>query len=216
MAQFTERARRALAEADDQARHLRYTQTDVEHLLLALLDDEESVAAKALAALGVSTVEVRSALGRELAAGHASGGAATGLAPRATRAVEAAVVEAKQLGLDQVGTEHLLLGLLCDAESAPARVLAALGVTPERARDVVGRVLSRPAPGEVGLKRYNVVLPEELFRDLQELADRRHTSVVELMRRFLRLGLLVTRVSETPGSAVIIREGDTERQILLL
>jgi hypothetical protein len=65
-------------------------------------------------------------------------------------------------------------------------------------------------------KRYTLVLPEELFVEVQELADKRQTTVVDLLRRFIKLGLLAARIEEIPGSALIIREGDTERQILLI
>lgn len=65
-----------------------------------------------------------------------------------------------------------------------------------------------------GMKRYSLVLPEELFNKVQEVADRKYTTVVEILRRFIMLGLLA--VDETPGTAVLFREGDTERQIMLL
>jgi hypothetical protein len=65
-------------------------------------------------------------------------------------------------------------------------------------------------------KRYNLVLPETLFREVQELADQRQTSVVTLLRSFIRLGLLVARAEESPDTMLIIREGEKERQVLLL
>jgi hypothetical protein len=65
-------------------------------------------------------------------------------------------------------------------------------------------------------KRYNLVLPEELHNELQLLADRRHTSVVELIRRFLKLGLLVAKAEESPDTAFLIREGDKEQQLVFL
>jgi hypothetical protein len=66
------------------------------------------------------------------------------------------------------------------------------------------------------LKRYSLVLPEELFNEVQELATREHTTVVELMRRFIKLGLLAFKVQETPDAALIIREGSSEREIVFL
>ena len=65
-------------------------------------------------------------------------------------------------------------------------------------------------------KRYTLVLPEALFDELQGLADTRGTTVADLLRRFVKLGLLAIRVEEDPDSALIIREGGTEREILLL
>jgi hypothetical protein len=65
-------------------------------------------------------------------------------------------------------------------------------------------------------KRYNLVLPEELYQEVQAIADRRHTTVVELLRRFVKLGLLVAKAEESPDMAFILREGDKEQQLLLL
>jgi hypothetical protein len=67
-----------------------------------------------------------------------------------------------------------------------------------------------------GTKRYQLVLPEELFAAVQQLADERQTTVVDLIRRFIKLGLIAATVEETPGAALIIREGDTEQRIVLL
>jgi hypothetical protein len=75
---------------------------------------------------------------------------------------------------------------------------------------------SQPAQQAPGLKRYNLVLPEDLFTALQELADKRQTTVVDLIRRFIKLGLIAAKVEDTPGAALIIREGDTEQRIILL
>jgi hypothetical protein len=71
--------------------------------------------------------------------------------------------------------------------------------------------------GEVaGLRRYSLVLPEELYCEVEQLARERHTSVVELLRRFIKLGLLAVQIENSPGKALLIREGDKERQLLLL
>ena len=65
-------------------------------------------------------------------------------------------------------------------------------------------------------KRFNMILPYELFDQIQVIADQEHTSVVEVLRRFIKLGLLATEVQKKPDSALILREGDDEKQILLL
>lgn len=72
-----------------------------------------------------------------------------------------------------------------------------------------------PASGKQ-TKRLNLVLPGQLYDTLQEVADERHTSLQDLIRRFLKLGLLAHEVEGTPGSEFLIREGDVERRILLL
>ena len=66
------------------------------------------------------------------------------------------------------------------------------------------------------LRRYNLVLPEELFDEIKKIADKRQTTVVEIIRKFMKLGLLAVQVEETPGSALLIRENDVEREIILL
>lgn len=73
-----------------------------------------------------------------------------------------------------------------------------------------------PNPSSKGVKRYNLVLPEELFNAVQELADQRQTTVVELIRRFIKLGLIAAKLEDTPGAALIIREGDSDQRIVLL
>lgn len=64
--------------------------------------------------------------------------------------------------------------------------------------------------------RYNLALPKELFDELKGAADERGMTVVEVLRKFIKLGLLALETQDTPGSALIIREGDTERQIVML
>ncbi len=65
-------------------------------------------------------------------------------------------------------------------------------------------------------KRYHLVLPEELFNEVQRLADERGTTVVDLLRRFVKLGLLTAEVEATPDAQLVIREGDREQRLLLL
>ena len=71
-------------------------------------------------------------------------------------------------------------------------------------------------PRTPGLKRYSLVLPEDLFTAIQTLADQRQTTVVDLIRRFIKLGLIAARIEDTPGAALIIRDGDTEQQVIFL
>jgi hypothetical protein len=66
------------------------------------------------------------------------------------------------------------------------------------------------------LKRYNLALPEDLFNEVQELANRRQTTVVDLLRRFIKLGLLSASVEERPNSGIFLREDDTEREIIFI
>jgi ATP-dependent Clp protease ATP-binding subunit ClpA len=229
---FTDRARQALGFADEEARALHHDYVGQEHLLLGLARVEEGLAAKALANLGCGPEQVRESVLAVVGRGAAAPEGAIVLTPRAKRAIELGVEEARDFKHHYVGTEHLLLGLLAEGEGVGAQVLAGLGITADAARAEVLRLLALPQPGvakqgitrfvsqlverDRGLKRYNLVLPEELFRQVQELADREHTTVVEVLRRFIKLGLLATRVAETPDSAIILREGGREREVLLL
>lgn len=67
-----------------------------------------------------------------------------------------------------------------------------------------------------GLKRYSLSLPEELFNEVQELADKRQTSVIDLLRRFIKLGLLAAQIDGDPNAALIIRQNGTDREIVLV
>lgn len=66
------------------------------------------------------------------------------------------------------------------------------------------------------LYRYNLALPKELFDEIKDAADERGMTVVEVIRKFIKLGLIALETQDTSGSALIIREGDTERQIMML
>jgi hypothetical protein len=68
---------------------------------------------------------------------------------------------------------------------------------------------------QVELKRYNLAIPEPLFDELQERANNEHTSMLEFLRKLIRLGLTVYKLSETPGAEIIVRQGDRERQLIV-
>ena len=72
------------------------------------------------------------------------------------------------------------------------------------------------AVSQAPLKKYNLTLPHALYTEIETLAKSEHTTVLELVRRFLKLGLLVAKIQATPGATLIIREGDSERQLVLL
>lgn len=85
--------------------------------------------------------------------------------------------------------------------------------------DILPTVTPRPygpAAKLGGVKRYNLTLPEELFDEVQALADRKQTTVVELLRRFIKLGLLAAAVEDMPDGAFFIRENGVERQIIFI
>jgi len=143
---FSERARRVLTIAQEEARQLNHNYIDTEHILLGLVREEEGVAAKVLTNLGINLNKVRSAV--EFISGRAErpGTGETGLTPRAKRVIELAIDEARQLSHNYIGTEHLLLGLLREGEGVAAGVLDSLGVTLERARAETTHTLSQGVP----------------------------------------------------------------------
>jgi ATP-dependent Clp protease ATP-binding subunit ClpA len=138
---FTERARRTLSLAQEEAQRLNHNYIGTEHLLLGLVRVEDSVAAKVLANLGVeltkvrSTVEFISGRGDRIVLGD------IGLTPRAKKVLELSVDEARRLGHHSIGTEHLVLGLIREGEGIAAGVLQSLGVTLERVHAETLRVL---------------------------------------------------------------------------
>ena len=145
---FSERARRVLTTAQEEARQLNHSYIGTEHVLLGLAREEEGIAAKVLSNLGVSLSKVRSAVEFISGRGEKPSTSETGLTPRAKRVIELAIDEARQLGHSYIGTEHLLLGLLREGEGVAAGVLDSLGVTLERARaettHVISQGVSRP------------------------------------------------------------------------
>ena len=67
-----------------------------------------------------------------------------------------------------------------------------------------------------GMKKYQIVVPESLFEEIEKIADSRQTTVIDIIRRFLKLGLLTARIENTANAGLFIREGDSEREIILL
>ncbi len=143
---FSERARQVLKLAQEEAQHFNHSYIGTEHILLGLVREEEGVAAKVLANLGVGLSKVRQAVEFIIGRGERPGTGEIGLTPRAKRVIELAIDEARHLGHSYIGTEHLLLGLLREGEGIAANVLDSLGITLDRARAEVTRVLSQGVP----------------------------------------------------------------------
>ncbi|MBA7597659.1 Negative regulator of genetic competence ClpC/MecB [subsurface metagenome] len=143
---FSERARRVLTLAQEEAQHLGHSHIGTEHILLGLVGEDEGVAAKVLISSGVSLSKVRSAVEFIIGHGEKPSSGEIGLTSGAKKVIELAIDEARHLGHNYIGTEHLLLGLLHEGEGVAAGVLNSLGVTLERARAETTRVLSQSAP----------------------------------------------------------------------
>ena len=144
---FTDRAKRAVIAARQEAIRRRHDRVLPEHLVLGLLHEQEGLAARTVAALGVSPEAARAALGATLPAAMPDG-VTPGHVPfdsRAMKVLELTLREALALGHNYIGTEHILLGLLDEEESLGGGPLAGLGITKERVRDWLIPVLERMA-----------------------------------------------------------------------
>jgi Clp amino terminal domain, pathogenicity island component len=131
---FTERARRTLAAAEREARRLASTHVTPEHILIGLLTEPEGVAAKALAAQGVTLQAARETVEAARLATTAAAPARMPFAPQSKKVLELALREALGLDHNHIGTEHLLLAIISEPEGVTANVLHALGVDTQRLR----------------------------------------------------------------------------------
>jgi ATP-dependent Clp protease ATP-binding subunit ClpA len=141
---FTDQARLAVQEATEAARLLRHAHVGTEHLLLGLLSDEEWLAGKALKSLGLSLAEVRRQVTEIARQGEHTSPGGIPFTPQARRALELSLREALGLGHNDIGTEHLLLGLLREHRCIAALVLNRLGAGHDRVREQVAG-LAAPA-----------------------------------------------------------------------
>src|SRR5215469_6624777 len=133
---FTDKARRVVVLAQEEARRLGHNYIGTEHVLLGLVREEDGYAARALDSLGVSLEAARDRV--EADAGRGSGQSGhIPFTPEAKRSLELSLREALQLGENYIDTEHILLGLVRDPSSPGARILAELGGTPEAVRQRV-------------------------------------------------------------------------------
>ena len=140
---FSERARRVLTLAQDEAQRLKHNYIGTEHILLGLVREEDGVAAKVLVSMGVSLSKVSQAVEYIIGPGEKPSTTASGLTSRAKRVLELAIDEARQMGHSYIGTEHLLLGILREGEGVAAKVLDSFSVNIERTRVEVTRFFSQ-------------------------------------------------------------------------
>jgi ATP-dependent Clp protease ATP-binding subunit ClpA len=159
---FTDRARRVVVLAQEEARHLNHNYIGTEHLLLGLLHEGEGVAAQALTSLGISLEAVRLQVEAIIGQGQQAPSGHIPFTLRAKKVLELSLREALQIGHNYIGTEHLLLGLVREGEGVAAQVLVRLGADLVRVRQRVIQVLrghtgteqatarAEPLPGQVG------------------------------------------------------------------
>src|SRR5216683_3381310 len=138
---FTDRARRVVVLAQEEARMLDHNYIGTEHILLGLIHEGEGVAAASLESLGISLEAVRQGVEQIIGKGQQQPSGHIPFTPRAKKVLELSLREALQLGHDYIGTEHILLGLIREGEGVAAQVLVKLGADLNRVRQQVIELL---------------------------------------------------------------------------
>jgi ATP-dependent Clp protease ATP-binding subunit ClpA len=169
---FTDRARRVIPLAQEEARRLQHHYIGTEHLLLGLLSEGEGVAAKALESLGISLEAVRVQVEERIGRGQAAPTGHIPFTPRAKKVLELSLREALQLGHNYVGTEHILLGLVRERGGVAAQVLAAFGADHARLREQVVRLLTGGSEqAGTGTRLVRMTVPGDLVDAAEQLAE---------------------------------------------
>lgn len=157
---FTDRARRVVVQAQEEARLLNHSYIGTEHILLGLLREDEGVGVDALRVLGVEFGPARSMVEEIIGRGAKSPSGHIPFTPRAKKVLELSLRESLQLGHDYIGAEHILLGLIGEAEGVACQVLMGMGVTLESIRSKVYEITStdpaaqeRPMPRRMPFSR---------------------------------------------------------------
>ncbi|HEX9411737.1 MAG TPA: ATP-dependent Clp protease ATP-binding subunit, partial [Actinomycetota bacterium] len=206
---FTDRARRVVVLAQEEARMLNHNYIGTEHILLGLIHEGEGVAAKALESLGISLEAVRSQVEEIIGQGQAAPTGHIPFTPRAKKVLELSLREALQLGHNYIGTEHILLGLIREGEGVAAQVLQKLGADLNRVRQQVIQLLQGYAgkgegqPGEQAPQGSMVL--DQFGRNLTQLArDSKLDPVIGREKEIERVMQVLSR--RTKNNPVLIGE----------
>jgi ATP-dependent Clp protease ATP-binding subunit ClpC len=189
---FTERARRSIVLAQEEAARLGNNYIGTEHLLLGIISEGESVAAKVLERLGINLMKVRTEVEAIVGKGGQTTQQEVVFTPRAKRVIELAFEEAKTLNHNYIGTEHLLLGLVREGEGVAARVLNNLDVDPQKVRTEIIQFLGLETAPPPQKEKTKTPTLDQYGRDLTQMAR------------------------ENKLDPVIGREGEIERVIQIL
>jgi ATP-dependent Clp protease ATP-binding subunit ClpA len=146
---FTEGARQVVVLAQDEARSLKHNYIGTEHILLGLLREEEGLAARVLESLDITVEEVRAQVARIVGQGDEVTTGQIPFTPRAKKVLELSLREARGLGHDYIGTEHILLGLARENSGVGPRILLDFDVDARKIQTEVIRMLSRPEHGPI-------------------------------------------------------------------
>ena len=214
---FTDRARRVVVLAQEEARLLNHNYIGTEHILLGLLNEGEGIAAKALESLGISLNSVREQVVEIIGQGQQAPSGHIPFTPRAKKVLELSLREALQLGHNYIGTEHILLGLIREGEGVAAQVLQKLGAELQKVRQTVIQLLSGPqgsedqtpaaaggSPREAGSSSGSTVL-DQFGRNLTQAArERKLDPVIGRAREIERVMQILSR--RTKNNPVLIGE----------
>jgi ATP-dependent Clp protease ATP-binding subunit ClpC len=204
---FTDRARRVVVLAQEEARMLNHNYIGTEHILLGLIHEGEGVAAKALESLGISLDAVRNQVEEIIGQGQSAPTGHIPFTPRAKKVLELSLREALQLGHNYIGTEHILLGLIREGEGVAAQVLQKLGADLNRVRQQVIQLLSgytggkEAAPGETTPQGSTVL--DQFGRNLtQEARETKLDPVIGRQKEIERVMQVLSR--RTKNNPVLI------------
>ena len=172
---FSERARRVLSLAQEEAQRFNHNYIGTEHILLGLVRETDGVAARVLSSLNVELSKVRSAVEFIIGRGERPSPGDIGLTPRAKKVIELAVDEARRLTHHYIGTEHLLIGIMREGEGVAAGVLESLGVSLDKVRAETTRILNQSVSQSQGHSRSSNRTPtlDQLGIDLTKYAQER-------------------------------------------
>src|ERR687888_378280 len=208
---FTDRARRVVVLAQEEARMLNHNYIGTEHILLGLIHEGEGVAAKALESLGISLEAVRAQVEEIIGQGGSSPSGHIPFTPRAKKVLELSLREALQLGHNYIGTEHILLGLIREGEGVAAQVLQKLGADLNRVRQTVIQLLSgytggkEQGGGEPGGQAQGSMVLDQFGRNLTQLArDAKLDPVIGREKEIERVMQVLSR--RTKNNPVLIGE----------
>jgi ATP-dependent Clp protease ATP-binding subunit ClpC len=174
MDRFTKRAQQALLFAQEEAHSLNHSYIGTEHLLLGLMREEKGVAGQVLRELGLNVRQLKLVVERSVGHGRRSIGGQLTLSPRTKRVIELAVDEARRMGHDYIGTEHLLLGLIREQGGVAVEILRSLGVSPEQIRRRTQKTIAeQPSASHQTRKKKKSTTPllDELAIDLTAMAE---------------------------------------------
>ena len=207
---FTDRARRVVVLAQEEARMLNHNYIGTEHILLGLIHEGEGVAAKALESMNISLEAVRQQVEEIIGQGQAAPTGHIPFTPRAKKVLELSLREALQLGHNYIGTEHILLGLIREGEGVAAQVLQKLGADLNRVRQTVIQLLSGYTGGkeqpssESGGPQGSTVL-DQFGRNLTQLArEQKLDPVIGREKEIERVMQVLSR--RTKNNPVLIGE----------